>query len=41
MIIPIKLSLSNAFLIKGKHPILVDTGSPWDIKRLEKALYTE
>ncbi len=39
MIVKIPLSLSNAYLIKGKHPILIDTGSPNDAQRLEKALY--
>ncbi|GAB4516588.1 MAG: MBL fold metallo-hydrolase [Anaerolineae bacterium] len=41
MIIKIKLPLSNAYLIKGDQPVLVDTGSPGDIKRLEKALARE
>jgi glyoxylase-like metal-dependent hydrolase (beta-lactamase superfamily II) len=29
-----KLSLSNVFLVKGRHPVLVDTGSPGDLDRV-------
>jgi len=39
-IIPLKLSMSNAFLLRGEKDILVDAGNPMDrhllIRRLEK-----
>lgn len=37
-IVQIKLSLSNAFLIKAKRPVLVDAGSPKDLPDIERAL---
>ena len=33
-----KLSISNAYLIQGERPILVDTGSPSDFERLRAKL---
>ncbi|MDM8519362.1 MBL fold metallo-hydrolase [Anaerolineales bacterium HSG6] len=36
-IIPIPLKWSNAYLIKGERPVLVDTGSPNDTARLLRA----
>jgi glyoxylase-like metal-dependent hydrolase (beta-lactamase superfamily II) len=41
MIIPIRLSISNAFLIKGERPVLIDTGCPGDHEKLGKALAKE
>ncbi|MCY2990542.1 MAG: MBL fold metallo-hydrolase [Planctomycetota bacterium] len=37
-VIPIRLSLSNSFLVLGERPILVDTGSPKDGDRLLNGL---
>jgi glyoxylase-like metal-dependent hydrolase (beta-lactamase superfamily II) len=37
-VIQIRLSLSNSFLILGERPILVDTGSPKDGKKLLRKL---
>jgi len=37
-IIPLKLSMSNAFLLRGKKDILVDTGSPYDFPTLIRLL---
>ena len=39
-IVPIKLSWSNAFLIKSKQPVLVDAGSPKDLPEIERVLAT-
>ncbi len=41
MIVPIRLSISNAFLLKGTHPVLIDTGCPNDHATLLKALARE
>jgi glyoxylase-like metal-dependent hydrolase (beta-lactamase superfamily II) len=38
MIIPINLFFSNAYLVNGDRPILVDTGSPGEIRALQSAL---
>ena len=40
-IVQIRLSISNAFLVKGERPILVDTGSPRDGDRILAALARE
>lgn len=37
-VIQIRLSLSNSFLVVGERPILVDTGSPKDGKKLLRKL---
>lgn len=37
-VIPIRLRLSNAFLIMGDRPILIDTGSPGEIDAISAAL---
>ncbi len=37
-VIQIRLSLSNSFLILGQRPVLVDTGSPKDGKKLLRKL---
>ena len=37
-VIQIRLSLSNSFLVLGERPILVDTGSPKDGKKLLRKL---
>jgi glyoxylase-like metal-dependent hydrolase (beta-lactamase superfamily II) len=37
-VIPIRLPMSNAYLIKGDRPILVDTGKPGDEQRIVRAL---
>ena len=34
MIVRIKGSISNCYLLLGEHPILVDTGAPGDLKRI-------
>jgi hydroxyacylglutathione hydrolase len=41
MIVPIRLKISYAFLIKSRRPILVDTGSPGDAPRIARALERE
>jgi hypothetical protein len=41
MIVPLRLSLSNAYLIKGERPVLIDTGCPGDTARLLKMLERE
>jgi glyoxylase-like metal-dependent hydrolase (beta-lactamase superfamily II) len=41
MIIPIQLSISNAYLIKGERPILIDTGCPGDHATLIRVLTKE
>ncbi|HLJ92157.1 MAG TPA: MBL fold metallo-hydrolase [Gemmataceae bacterium] len=41
MIVPIRLSISNAFLIKGARPVLIDTGCPGDHATLVQALAKE
>jgi glyoxylase-like metal-dependent hydrolase (beta-lactamase superfamily II) len=41
MIVPIRLSISNAFLVKGERPVLIDTGCPGDADRLVRALAEE
>jgi hydroxyacylglutathione hydrolase len=38
MVIPIRLSICNVFLIQGARPILVDTGRPKDFSVIVKAL---
>lgn len=38
MITPIRLRLSNAYLVQGDRPILVDTGSPGDTPAILRAL---
>lgn len=40
-IVPIRLKWSNAYLLKGRQPILVDTGSPGDKDTLIQALERE
>ena len=35
---PIKLRLSNAYLLKGKRSVLVDTGSPGEAEKILEAL---
>lgn len=37
-VIPIRLRLSNAYLILGEHPVLIDTGSPGEMDALAAAL---
>jgi len=37
-VIPIRLPISNAYLVKGDRPILVDTGKPGDEQRIVRAL---
>ncbi|MFZ6026830.1 MAG: MBL fold metallo-hydrolase [Chloroflexota bacterium] len=37
-IIPLKLSLSNVFLLRGERPILIDAGSPNDLTALTHRL---
>ena len=37
-VIQVRLSLSNSFLVVGERPILVDTGSPKDGKKLLEKL---
>jgi len=34
MLIRIKGAISNCYLLRGKRPVLVDTGSPGDLKRI-------
>jgi glyoxylase-like metal-dependent hydrolase (beta-lactamase superfamily II) len=41
MIVPIRLSISNAFLLKGPRPVLIDTGCPNDHATLLKVLARE
>lgn len=41
MIVPIRLSISNAFLVKGERPVLIDTGCPGDTDALLAALARE
>ncbi len=41
MIVPIRLSISNAFLLKGERPVLIDTGCPNDHAALLRALARE
>jgi glyoxylase-like metal-dependent hydrolase (beta-lactamase superfamily II) len=41
MIVPIRLKISYAFLIKSRQPILVDTGSPGEAPRIARALERE
>jgi glyoxylase-like metal-dependent hydrolase (beta-lactamase superfamily II) len=41
MVVSIRLSISNAFLIKGERPVLIDTGCPGDHATLVKALAKE
>lgn len=38
-IVAIPLSVSNAYLIRGDRPVLVDAGSPGDEGRLVAALH--
>src|SRR5262245_24799164 len=38
MVITIRLPICNVFLLKGKRAILVDTGRPKDLVRIEAAL---
>src|SRR5262245_17540979 len=38
MLIPIRLPICNAYLLRGERPILIDTGRPKDVPRLEAAL---
>jgi glyoxylase-like metal-dependent hydrolase (beta-lactamase superfamily II) len=40
-VVPIRLSISNAFLVKGERPVLIDTGCPGDADALLKALARE
>jgi glyoxylase-like metal-dependent hydrolase (beta-lactamase superfamily II) len=40
-VVPIRLSISNAFLVKGERPVLIDTGCPGDTDKLLKALVRE
>src|SRR2546421_4037881 len=41
MIVPIRLSISNAFLVKGERPVLIDAGCPGDHAKLVRALARE
>jgi glyoxylase-like metal-dependent hydrolase (beta-lactamase superfamily II) len=41
MIVPIKLKISTAFLVKGDPPVLVDSGSPNEAARIVRALERE
>ena len=41
MIVPIRLSISNAFLVRGERPVLIDTGCPGDTDTLLRALAKE
>jgi hydroxyacylglutathione hydrolase len=41
MITPIRLRISTAFLVKSSRPILVDTGSPGEARRIVRALEKE
>src|ERR1700693_2208798 len=41
MIVPIRLKISYAFLIKSRRPVLVDTGSPGETSRIAKAFERE
>ncbi len=41
MIVPIRLKISYAFLIKSRRPVLVDTGSPGEAPRIAKAFKRE
>jgi hydroxyacylglutathione hydrolase len=38
MITPIKLRLSNAYIVRGTQPILIDSGSPGEGRAIEAAL---
>lgn len=38
MIVPIRLKLSNAYLILADRPVLVDTGSPGEANKIAQAL---
>jgi len=38
LLIPIKLPICYAFLLKGERPVLVDTGRPRDCAAIEKAM---
>jgi len=40
-VVQIRLPLSNAFLIQGDRPILIDTGTPKDGDRILAALAAE
>lgn len=37
-VVPIRLRISKAFLIHGERPVLVDTGSPGEERKIEKQL---
>ena len=37
-IIPLKLRISNAYLVLGDRPVLVDTGAPGDTDKILQAL---
>lgn len=41
MIVPIRLSISNAYLVKGQRPVLIDTGCPADHAKLVSVLTRE
>lgn len=38
LITPIRLSLSNAFLVRGERPVLVDAGSPGEERKIARAI---
>ena len=38
MLVRIKGAISNSYLLLGEKPVLVDTGSPGDLKRILAAL---
>jgi glyoxylase-like metal-dependent hydrolase (beta-lactamase superfamily II) len=37
-VVPIRLSLSNAFLVIGERPILIDAGSPGEERKIARAV---
>ncbi len=37
-VLPIRLKLSNAFLVVGDRPVLIDTGSPGEADKIERTL---
>ncbi len=41
MIVRIHCAISNCYLLLGERPVLVDTGSPGDLKRILAALKTQ
>ncbi len=37
-VIPIRLLLSNAFLVLGERPVLIDAGSPGEERKIARAI---